>query len=81
MNTTEGEGSENVKTSDYVKESLEIVAPLMECKKAKSGGEHLSILLEFLIDRVDRLYDCLLTIQADLDIKNDQGGNQGHPEL
>ncbi|MNP35626.1 hypothetical protein D3C76_1289690 [compost metagenome] len=70
-----------MKTSDYVKECLEIVAPLTECRKAMSGGEHLSILLEFLKGPADRLYDCLLTIEADLDKKNDQGGNQGHQEL
>ncbi|MGC6586577.1 hypothetical protein ACPV3A_16615 [Paenibacillus sp. Dod16] len=63
-----------MKTSDYVKECLEIVGPLTDIKK-ESGKQPLTTLTKFLDGPLDRLHDCLLTIQADLETKNDHGCN------
>ena len=57
-----------MKTSDYVKECLEIVGPLTDIKK-ESGKQPLITLTGFLDGPLDRLHDCLLTIQADLETK------------
>lgn len=57
-----------MKTSDYVKECLEIVRPLTDAKK-ECGTQPLITLAEFLGGPVDRLYDCLMTIQSDLEAK------------